>query len=376
MTAARQTRPRPLELMDYAAPLLPGIRERARQHDEDGTFVHESAEALQRAGLYAAMVPTELGGLGGSFADTCDLIRELAHHCPSTSLAFSMHTHLVAVAVAKYERGLGGETLLRKVADGSALVSTGGGDWLESNGTLERVGGGYRLTGRKHFASGSPFADLMVTSARYEDPERGTRVLHFPVCFDAEGVRLAGDWDAHGMRGTGSQTVILEGVFVPEGSIGLDRPAGEWHPAFAMVSTFAMPIFMSAYVGVAERAVELALESAERRREDRDVQALAGELLNELFLVRSLWRSHVANGAEGEPDTARAARSLQAKTLLADACVRTVDKAMELAGGSAFFRRSPIEQLRRDVRAAAFHPLQRARQHRFSGRLALGLSPV
>jgi alkylation response protein AidB-like acyl-CoA dehydrogenase len=87
----------------------------------------------------------------------CAFLRGLAGHCPATALALSMHQHLVAAAVANDRAGRPGRKLLDKVAGAEAiLVSTGANDWLESNGTAERVEGGYKITAVKPFASGSP----------------------------------------------------------------------------------------------------------------------------------------------------------------------------------------------------------------------------
>src|SRR5690606_12857129 len=140
------------------------------------------------------------------YRDICEFIRTLAHYDGATALAYSMHTHLVAATVFKHKKGQPGEALLRKVVEGTILVSTGAGDWLESNGTLTKVDGGYRYTSKKAFASGSPMADLLITSGRYEHPSEGALVLHFPLSLRAEGVSVSSDWDAHGMRGTGSHT--------------------------------------------------------------------------------------------------------------------------------------------------------------------------
>ena len=365
--------------MEKARALGPELREYAARHDEDATFVEESYQALKEEGLFKALVPAELGGGGAGFRDICELIRELGKACGSTALAFSMHTHLVAATVWKYRKGQPGEALLRKVVDNDLiLVSTGAGDWLDSNGALEKVDGGYRYTAKKPFASGSPMGDVMITSGRYEDPAEGPMVLHFPLALAAEGVRVASDWDTHGMRGTGSNTVIIERAFIPDGAIAMRRPRGPWHPAFNVICTAALPIITSAYVGIVERAVELALESARGRRDDANVQYLAGELRNELFAVHALWNAHVDNANELDfaPDVERAGRSLEAKTVLSQACIRAVDKAMEVGGGGAYFRRSGIERLMRDVRAAPYHPLQAKRQHLFSGRVSLGLEPV
>lgn len=359
--------------------LGPELAEYVARHDEDGTFAVEAFDALKEEGLFKALVPTELGGMGAGYRDICEFIRTLAQYDPSTALAYSMHTHLVAATVWKYKHGQPGEALLRKVADqGLILVSTGAGDWLESNGKLEKVDGGYRYTSFKPFGSGSPAAHVMITSGRYDCPEEGPQVLHFPLAFSAEGVTRGTDWDAHGMRATGSDTVRIEAAFIPEESVALRRARGPWHPAFNVISTVALPIIMSAYLGVAERAVELAVESAKKKRDDVHVQLLTGELLNELFLVRALWEQALANVAEFDfqPTEDHASTSAQAKTLMAEGCVRTVQKAMEVGGGQAFFRRVGIEKLMRDVRASHYHPLQPKRQHSFTGRVALGLPPV
>lgn len=348
------------------------------RHDEDGTFAEEGYAALKEDGLFAALVPTELGGGGASYRDICEFIRTLAKHDASTALAYSMHTHLVAATVFKYKKGQPGEALLRKVVEGTVLVSTGAGDWLESNGVMTKVDGGYRYTSKKAFASGSPMADLLITSGRYEHPTEGSLVLHFPLSLGAEGVSVSSDWDAHGMRGTGSHTVVIENAFIPEQAIALSRPRGPWHPAFLVIATAALPIITSAYVGIAERAVEIAIEQAKPRSSDVGVQFLAGELCTELFIARALWNAHVENAAELDftPEFQRACRSTEAKTALSDSVVRVTDKAMELAGGAGFFRRLGLERLRRDARAAHYHPLQAKRQHAFSGRVALGLEPA
>ena len=359
--------------------LGPVLAEHSARHDAEGTFVAEGFEVLRSAGFFKALVPVELGGGGAGVRDICDAIRELAHHCPSTALAFSMHSHLVAATVWKHKKGQPGAALLQKVANENLiLVSTGAGDWLDSNGVLTKVEGGYRYTSKKPFASGSVVGDLMITSGRYDDPDEGPMVLHFPLSFRAEGVKRGTDWDTIGMRGTGSDTVTIDGAFIPDDAIALRRTRGPWHPAFNVIATLALPILMSAYVGVAERAVALATERSRKRRDDPSVQYLVGELRNRSFIVQALWNAHVSNANEYDfdPSIERACQAVEGKATLADACIQTVHKAMEAAGGSAFFRKTGIERLLRDVQGATYHPLQPKRQHQFSGRAALGLEPV
>ena len=143
--------------IDIVHALGPRFRERAPAHDRDGRFVSENYLELKEQRLLSAAVPSELGGGGASHSDICHVLRELAHYCPSTALALSMHTHLVAAAVWKQKHGQPGEALLRKVAGSElVLVSTGAGDWVDSVGRAERVTGGYRVSAVKRFCSAAP----------------------------------------------------------------------------------------------------------------------------------------------------------------------------------------------------------------------------
>ncbi|MGH6676518.1 MAG: hypothetical protein ACRECE_09920, partial [Xanthobacteraceae bacterium] len=67
---------------------------------------------------------------------------------------------------------------------------------------------------------------------------------------------------------------------------------------------------------------------------------------------------------------------LARKTIVAEHVLATVEKALEAAGGAGFYRNVGLERLLRDAHGAQFHPLAGKRQHRFSGRIALGLDPI
>src|ERR1700741_3882646 len=131
---------------------------RAAAHDEDDSFVAENYATLLEHNVFAAGVPSELGGGGASHAELCQMIRELARHCGSTALAFSMHTHLVGTFAFLGRSGnKAPEGMLKRVAaEKLVLVSSGGSDWLPGSGTLEKVDGGFRMNGRKIFSSGVP----------------------------------------------------------------------------------------------------------------------------------------------------------------------------------------------------------------------------
>ncbi len=350
------------------------LREATRRHDDEGSFVADGYAALKRERLFSALVPRELGGGGASHSELCGVVRELARGCPSTALSFSMHSHLVAATVWRYRNGKPGEALLRRIAEEQlVLVSTGATDWVDANGEMTKIDGGYRVDAVKVFASGSPGADVMVASARYNGS-----VLHFSLPYSAEGVTILDDWDTLGMRGTGSNTVMLRDVFVPDEAITLERPRGEWHPAWTVAVTVALPLLMSAYMGIAEEAAALASEDAQRKADEPTMPYLLGELANHLAATRMAWRDMIANANDYafEPVTGTANRALIGKTLCAKAAIATVEKAMEVSGGRGFFRKHDLQRLLRDVHASPYHPLPEKKQLLFTGRLALGLLPV
>lgn len=353
--------------------------DRAGALDDHDTFAAENFADLRRHGFLSAGVPVELGGGGLSHADLGAVLRELARHCGSTALALAMHQHLVAANVYRFRRQQPGEALLRRVAEGHlVLVSTGGRDWLSSNGDATREEGGFRVSARKAFASACPVGDLLVTSAPFVDPHDGPVVLHFAVPLNAPGVRLEEDWHTLGMRGTGSHTVVLENVFVPDGAVSVRRPRGEWHPMWSVVLGVAMPLIMAVYVGVAEAAADLARQHARQRPHEPQMPYLLGEMHNELTTARLALDSMLtlANGYEFEPTLEFADAILVRKTLCAGAVVATAEKSLEVVGGAGFYRSFGLERLLRDVHGAPFHPLPEKAQHLFTGRLALGLTPV
>jgi acyl-CoA dehydrogenase len=193
-----------------------------------------------------------------------------------------------------------------------------------------------------------------------------------------DGVSIDRVWEAMGMRGSGSHTVILNNVFVPEQSITLRRPCGEYHPVWNVILTVALPIICAVYVGMAEAAAEKALTIAAAKGDD-GVNALAiGEMQTELTTAQIALESMVSNANEldVEPGIEHANRALIRKTIVVEAVKRAVNKAFEATGGAGYFRRLGLERILRDVQAAQFHPMPATKQHRFSGRLAMGLDPT
>lgn len=341
---------------------------RAEANDDGDAFVSANYATLKERRVFSAAIPEELGGGGATHREVSDLLRVLARYCGSTALALSMHQHLIAAAVWKYRRGQGGEAMLKKVAENQlVLVSTGAGDWLESNGSVTQTAGGYLVTARKPFASQSTVGNVLVTSAPFRD-----EVLHFPVPMNAEGVTVLDDWRALGMRGTGSHTVKLENVFVPDAAIALRRPRGAYHPVWNVVLTVAMPLIMSVYVGIAEKAAELAIGHIRRKKTTKPAY-LIGEMNNDLVAAEVQLNDmlRIANNYDFEPVDQNGHDILARKTNVANAAIRSVAKAMEIVGGEGFYRGYGLERLFRDVQGARYHPLPESEQARFSGEYLL-----
>ncbi|MBL6957771.1 MAG: acyl-CoA/acyl-ACP dehydrogenase [Rhodospirillales bacterium] len=357
----------------------PEIEANSAELKEGDAFLNDNVALLKKHKFYSAMVPKELGGGGVLHSEMCAIIRMLGRYCPSTALMFSMHQHLIATARWNYHRNNPGLVLLEKVAAKElVLVSTGAKDWLSSSGEMEKTEGGYLVTTSKGFASGSPGADIAVTSAPYEDPEKGWQVLHFPVPMTAEGVSIKENWKAMGMRNTGSHTIIMDKVFVPEEAVGVRRPQGVFHPMWSVVLTVAMPLIMSAYMGLAENAADIARKQAAKNTADPHLPYLLGEMENQLTTALVAYESMVGitNDFDFEPVVENPDNILKRKTIIAKAVIEVTRKAVELSGGPGYLRHFKLEQLFRDAHASQFHPLSEKKQIHFSGRLAMGLDPI
>lgn len=364
---------------DYWYEIADRIAERigasAAAHDRDGSFVAENYDLLRESGLIGAAVPVELGGDGMDHATLCGVVRRIGRACGSTALAFSMHCHQVAVAAWRWQHVQAPtDGLLRRVAaENLVLVSSGGSDWLQGAGTATKVEGGFRIDARKVFSSGCQAGSLLMTSAVYDDPEAGATVLHFAIPFSAEGVTILDTWDTMGMRGTGSHDVELKAVFVADAAVSGRRPQGKWHPLFHIISMIAFPLIYSAYLGVAEGARDAALEMARKKPANAGLVSLTGEMQNAVWTAETALTAMIATAATAQPGPETTSRVMTGRTVAGRAAIRTVELALEVAGGGAFYRKSPIERAFRDIQGARFHPLQEPAQIELAGRLALGL---
>jgi alkylation response protein AidB-like acyl-CoA dehydrogenase len=355
------------------AELGPLIAEEGRRCDAANEFVGANIAALRERGFLGLAVPAELGGGGLSLRELADVLRSLAHHCSSTALALSMHTHVTATVAWKWRHLQAPfEGLLRQIATGRLqMLSSGGSDGLPGSGEAVKVDGGYRIKARKIFASGAPSANLFMTGAIEHDPLADPVVLHFGVPMNAEGISIAETWDTLGMRGTASHEVVLDNVFVPDAAIAARRKAGVWHPAIHFAMMVAIPLVYAVYTGIAETARDIAVGAAKKRR-DVNLDAL-GALDTELAATRIALNDLVNFAETAQPGPKTTNAIFIGRALIGRGAVRTVELALEAAGGAGYFRKLGLEKLFRDVQAARFHVMADWQQRCMAGRLALDL---
>jgi acyl-CoA dehydrogenase len=367
----------PDHFVPWAAEIGEQIAEHSARHDRDGTFVDEAFVALRESGYLALAVPEELGGYGATIRQVAMAQAEMARHCASSALAVSMHLHITLFGAWRYRRQMpGAEGLLRRVVDDRiVLVSTGGSDFTRPNGTAVKVDGGYRVTGRKIFASQVPAGDVLSTMFTFEDEEEGRRVLAMGIPVRADGIEIIETWDTLGMRGTGSHDVQLADVFVSDAQVMSNRPWGVLDPPLMTIIAHAMPVITGVYLGVAEGARDraTALVRGTPKAQDPVVQRLTGLLDYKLRVAR--WALEGALDQIGDdpaPSMDNVVAAMHAKRAVAEEAVSACDVALEVTGGAGYFRKLGIEQAVRDVRGVKFHPLTPELTLIHAGKVALG----
>lgn len=365
-------------IIDTASALAKTFAERAAANDENDRFIEDNYADLKSYGMISAGVPTDLGGRGASIRELCEALRIISGACGSTGLAFSMHTHQVAIPAWRWHNQEAArnvvEPLLRKIAaEDTVLLSSGGSDWIGGSGVAEKVDGGYRITARKVFSSSAPAGDLLMTGAITEEDGERT-VLHFCVPMAAPEVTVLDTWRTMGMRGTGSHDIQIDGLFIADDKIPMRRKAGEWHPAFHMIATIAFPLIYSVYLGVAQSARDIAIDIAKKRPVSHRSQSIAGRMETALMAAR-LAHNHMIDVTDRNAPSAQTINDVMiGRRLVEEHTIAVVELAMELAGGAGFYRKTELERRFRDIQAARYHPLQKEVQSEYAGAMALGHS--
>ncbi len=338
--------------------LLERIRSRAAGYDRDNAFPFEDLAELTAAGHLAPR----------SLLQTARDQRLLAAYAPATALAVNMHLVWVGVARVLHDRG---DTSLDWVLDEAAageLFAFGnseqGNDLVlwDSLTTAVPVPGGYSFTGTKIFTSLSPAWTRLGIFGKHED-----QLVHGFITRETSGWRSLDDWDTLGMRATQSHTTVLEGAVVPTERLARILPVGPSADpfVFGIFSNFLL-LIGSVYAGIADRALELAVEAVKRRTslktgttydQDPDFRWRIADAALALDGLRPQLES-LAGDVDGLADHgADWFRYLTgAKHRATETARYVVDQAMRSAGGGGYRSSSELARLQRDVLAGIYHP--------------------
>ena len=392
-----------------AEKLIPTFVERAPAADAANELCRPNFDDLRTSGLAAAFVPEELGGLGlESIHDWIVAIATLARGDASTAIAITMQHGAsrgmtAAYQAAKAELGADHQTThnlaqpLRALVSGEMVVCATatevGTDNLHPMTEAVRDGDGWRINGRKIFVTMSPIATHIATVIRIRDDE-GDTLAGVLLPMDSPGVEPQDDWDALGMRSSGSQSVVFNDVRVPLHAPRRFAPWGQWGVVNLESRATANTVLLGAFLGIAEAAHDLAVETLQSRSrvgqpvsERPGVQHVAGEMTLELAQCRAvLGTLGVEMDAYLERHRDSPASFEEAHHLMRDyqlakwtvnrGAIGVVSKAMDLLSGSGYTNTHPLARLYRDVRAGPFmQPFGATELREYVGQVTLGHYP-
>ncbi|HUO65321.1 MAG TPA: acyl-CoA dehydrogenase family protein [Terriglobales bacterium] len=363
--------------------------ERAATYDRENRFFTEDFEELRAAGYLKIAIPKELGGHGMSLADVCREQRRLAYRAPATALATNMHLYWTGVAADLRKMGDASlEWMLREAAAGEVFAAGHGeaGNDLPlflSTAKAERVDGGYKFWGHKTFGSLTPvWTRLGLHAMNAADPS-GPKIVHAFLPRDTKGYAVKETWDTLGMRATRSDDTLLDGAFIPDKYVSRVVPAGTADLFVLAIFGWAEPTFGSIYLGLAERARDVAAAGVKKRtslaltrsmayhpevqRSFSEMQLALEAAGAQVDRVAEEWSTGVDHGARWPM------KLVAAKHNAVEAAKKVVDLALAVSGGGGMFKSNELERLYRDARCGGFHPASTLLAHEIVGKTVLGI---
>jgi alkylation response protein AidB-like acyl-CoA dehydrogenase len=353
---------------------------RAARWDREASFPFDNYADLRDAGLLGICVPKADGGLGADFTTYVLVAAELGRHCGSTALSYNMHVcstlwageiadalDMTGEQRADHERIRGmhfariveeGRVYSQPFSEGGAAAA-GKAPW----GTRAiKVDGGYRVIGKKIFASLSGAADYygVLCTLEGRDGEAGTLrdSLYLALPAGADGVAVSGEWDPLGMRGTVSRTLTFDNVLVPDEARlmpeGLYFQAASRYPhMFATLSPTYMGIAQAAYdFTVAYLRGEVPGTPPVKRRMYTTKQIAVAQMRVTLEQTRALF-VQTAREARVDPDKDARMRLYAAHYTIMENANAICQLAVRTCGGQAMLKSLPLERLYRDSRCGS-----------------------
>ena len=352
---------------------------RAAALDRDAVFPTENYRDLHDAGLLAICVPEEDGGLGADFKTYMLAAAEIGRSCGATALTWNMHvcsTLWTGALADDLEMSNTDNTTHRRrrrshykriVEDGaiySQPFSEGGpaaAGAAPFSTQAAPVEGGWRITGKKIFASLAGHADFYgILCGEIIEGKKPSRrdTMYLAVPADAEGVKVVGDWDPLGMRATVSRTLLFEDVFVSEGEALMPRgvyyqAATRWPHMFMTLSP--------AYMGIAQAAYDFTIQYLRgempgtppvKRRMYPTKQLAVAEMHLMLESTKALWLQAIRD-AGPDPSKERTLRAYAAQHAVMENANELCRLALRTCGGQSMLKSLPLERLYRDSRCGS-----------------------
>lgn len=368
MTDAIHT-PARLALVEQIAALGPAFAKRAADLDRQAAFPTANWDDLKAAGLLGICVPESEGGLGADFVAYALVAEELGRHCASTALTYNMHvaTTLLVGQIAddmtltteEREQLHARRAVLRRgIIDRHVIHSQPFSEGVAAGATVGYatravpVDGGYRVSGRKIFASLSGAADIHNVVCMVEGDPR-VRLLGLPA--DATGVRIEGEWDPLGMRATDSRNLVMEDVFVPSENEWIpagmfDQAATRW-PYFYMTLSFA-------YLGLMRAIMDatgsyLIGDGGPTTRRDHPIKQQGWAQMNLVYDQAQALCYRVLGECGVDPGPRQVRRAWSSVVTTMEGAPQLASTAVRVCGGRSMLRPSPLEQHYRDARCGA-----------------------
>lgn len=325
-------------------------------------------DALADAGFLLTAVPRKEGGLwDGASRSTrpiCQLLRALARGDQAVALVASMHPAVLAFWLAT-ERApepfadawaTQRERLWRSALDGcwwGTITSEpgSGGDIAKTRAQAARqVDGRYRLTGQKHFGSGSGITSFMMTTAVPDggsDPDLFFLDVRGVPWDGSRGMKLVAEWDGQGMAATQSHAMAFE-------DFPVERAA--WPGQLQQLARAAGGLIACAFTAVAVGMIDAAYDVAHGKLSDRAAELRPWERVEwtrvelEVWTIRQLFEAMLR--AVESDGGGRA--TLLGKTAIAETAESAMRRICRVVGGGSFSRHSPFGYWFEDIRALGF----------------------
>ena len=319
---------------------------RAAAHDRDASHPVENYVRLREEGFLALTVGKEWGGSGASFLDHTLAYEVLAQGCPSTALAFNMHASVVmplleSVEVSAETKQRVAELVVREhkliAGNFSEPVTTSLIGERPLKARARRAEGGYRISGRKMFASMLEAADFVLVMAYPEGATSPSAGIILLLPREVEGRTVDQNWDVLGMRATRSDSLILDECWLPE-SAAVFRSDDARRFRHSYLNWF-WGSYTPVYLGVAQAAFDELRRVVHTRQPEGYVQPLAyhpdvrrhiAEMSADLEAARLItYRSAWLSDTQG-PTAETTAALFRAKYMVGEAVSRITRVALTL----------------------------------------------